>query len=159
MNRCACGHEIIHHAWTVPKRCTKSDCPCPRFRPTRRARLSQDAFAQGLAEGAERQREADAKILVDVRYYGASLPFMAKLLRTTPCVQMRDSIMTPPPDRTLAQQVEKPDWLIEAQQFAELSDKENGLKCIEKGTLAHHLRRVIKEYNTLISLCRTREGR
>ena len=49
--------------------------------------------AQGFAEGAKRQREADAKILADVRYHGASTPFMAKVLRTTPCVQMLESIV------------------------------------------------------------------
>ena len=57
--------------------------------------------------------------------------------------------MTPTP---AARQEAEQLWLIEAKQFAKLSTQENGLKVIEKETLAHHLRRMVKEYDTLTRL-------
>ena len=66
--------------------------------------------------------------------------------------------LPPDPAQVVAQEL---DWLTEARQFAELSAQENGLKCIEKGTLAHHLRRILKEYDALTTFApaQVREAR
>lgn len=42
--------------------------------------------------------------------------------------------------------------LAEARDFSNLSQLENGLKCIEKGTLAFHLRTVLRKADRLLAL-------